>query len=37
MAIGLEVHTNVKLLGCVVKVLHSSLCTPHYYLSDSKI
>lgn len=37
MAIGLKVHTNVKLLGCMVKVLNSSLSAPHYYLSNSRI
>lgn len=36
MAIGLEVHANIKLLGCMVKVLYSSFSAPHYYLSGIK-
>lgn len=37
MTISLEVHTNIKLLGCVMKVLHSSFSTPHYYLNHMKM
>lgn len=29
VAIGLKVHTDIKLLGYMVKMLHSSLRTPH--------
>lgn len=37
MTVGLEVHTNIKLLGCVMKVLHSSFSTPDYYLNHMKM
>lgn len=33
MTIGLKVHADIKLLGCVMKVLHSSFSTPHYDLN----
>lgn len=37
VAIGLKVYTNIELLGGVVKVLHSSLSAPHWYLSHMKM
>lgn len=36
MTISLEVHTNIKLQGCVMKVFHSSFGTLHYYLNSMK-
>ena len=37
MGVGLEVNTNVKLLGCMVKVFHSGLGTPHYHLEGGEV
>lgn len=37
VAICLKVDSYVKLLRCVMEVLHSGLSAPHYYLSYTKV
>lgn len=32
MTVGLEVHADIELLGCMMKVLHSSFSTPQDHL-----
>lgn len=36
MTVGLEVHSDIELLGGVVKVLHSSFSAPHGHLNHKQ-